>query len=95
MQPSLRNAPNHFILHAGTNVLYSDKTVESIANTIIDLATSLKNDQPDISISNIIRRTDNTDLTEKIYVVNRILSEMCKEKTYILLIITEKYVASS
>ena len=44
MQPSLRNTPNHFILHVGTNDLVSDKTAESIANTTIDLATSLKND---------------------------------------------------
>ena len=44
MQPSLRNAPKHFILHVGTNDLDSDKTAESIVNTIIDLARSLKDD---------------------------------------------------
>ena len=33
MQPSLRNAPNHFILHVGTNDLDSDKTAKNIANT--------------------------------------------------------------
>ena len=92
---SLRNVPNHFILHAGTNVLYAGKTAESIANAIIELATSLKNDQPDVKKSNIILRTDNTNLNEKRYLVNRILAEMRKEETYILLIITEKYVASS
>ena len=50
MQPSLRNVPNHFTIHVGTNDLNSDKTAESIANSIIDLATSLKNDQHDISV---------------------------------------------
>ena len=28
MQPFLRSAPNHFILHVGTNDLYSDKTAK-------------------------------------------------------------------
>ena len=80
MQPSLRNAPNYFILHVGTKDLDSDKTAESIANTIINLATSLKNDQHDVSISNIILRTNNTNLTEKGCLVNSILAKMCKEK---------------
>ena len=79
MQPSLRNAPNHFILHVGTNDLDSDKTAKSIANTIIDLAMSMKNDQH-VSISNIILRIDNTNLNEKGCLVNSILAEMCKEK---------------
>ena len=33
MQPSLRNTPNHFILHVGTNDPDSDKTAKNIANT--------------------------------------------------------------
>ena len=65
IQPSLSNAPNYFILHVGTNDLDSDKTAESIANTIIDHAMSLKNDQHDVSISNIILKTGNTNLNEK------------------------------
>ena len=80
MQPFLRNAPNHFILHAGINDQDSDKTAESIANTIIDLATSLKHDQHDVSISKIILRTDNTNLNQKGCLVNSILAEMSKEK---------------
>ena len=67
MQLSLRNPPNQFILHVGTNDLDSDKTAESIANTINCLATSLKNDQYDVSISDILLRTDNTNLNEKGY----------------------------
>ena len=79
MQPSLRNVPNHFILHVCTNDLDSNKTAKSIANTIIDLTTSLKNDQYDVSISNMLR-TDNTNLNEKGCLVNSILAGMCKEK---------------
>ena len=67
MQLSLRNPPNHFILHVGTNDLDSDKTAESMANTINCLAKSLKNDQYDVSISDILLITDNTNLNEKGY----------------------------
>ena len=74
IQRSLRNAPNHLILHVATNDLDPDKTDKSIANTKIDLTTSLKNDQHDISISNT------TNLNEKGCLVNSILAEMCKEK---------------
>ena len=83
MKPSLRNAPNYFILHVGTNDLNSDKTSKSIANTIIDLATSVKNEQYDVSLSNIILGMDNSKLNEKRCLVNSIFAEMCKEKTYL------------
>ena len=59
---------------------WNPTTVKSIANTIIVLAMSLKNDQHDVSISNIILRTGNTDLNGKGCLVNSILAEMCKEK---------------
>lgn len=42
MEPSSRNAPNHFILHVGTNEFDSKKTAENIANSIIYIATYLK-----------------------------------------------------
>ena len=51
--------------YVGTNDIDSDKTDESIANTIIDLATSLKTDQHYVSISNMILRIDHTNLNEK------------------------------
>ena len=88
-QPSLWNAPKCFILHVSTNDLDSNETAESITNTIIDLATSLKNDEHDLSISNIILRMYNTNLNVKRCLVNSILAEICK-KTYILLTIPEK-----
>ena len=55
VKPSLRSTPNHFILHVGTNDLNSDQT-----SAVIDLATSLKNNQHDVSVSKITLRTDNS-----------------------------------
>ena len=45
VKPSLRSTPNHFILHVGTNDLNSDQT-----SAVIDLATSLKNNQHDVTL---------------------------------------------
>ena len=45
MQPSLRNAPKYFILFFATNDFESDKTTESIVNTIIHLVMPMQNYQ--------------------------------------------------
>ena len=58
VKPLVRSSPDHFILHVGTNDLSSDKSPEEIARSITDLATSIKNEKHDVSISNIIIRAD-------------------------------------
>ena len=65
VKPSLRSAPNHFILHVGKNDLNSNQTSQVITKEIVYLATSLKNNQHDISISNIILKTDKSKLNAK------------------------------
>ena len=54
VNPLLRRTPNHFILHVGTNDLNSNQTREVIAKEISYLATSLKNNQQHVCVSNII-----------------------------------------
>ena len=85
VKPSLRSTSNHFILHVGTNDLNSNQTSEVIAKEIVDLATSLKNNQHDVSVSNIILRTDNSKLNAKRCEVNRILSQLCQERNMYLI----------
>ena len=85
VKPSLRSPPNHFILHVGTNDLNSNQTSEVIAREIVDLATSLKNNQHGVSVSNIILRTDNSKLNAKRCKVNRILSQLCHERNIYLI----------
>ena len=82
VKPSVRSSPDHFILHVGTNDLTSDKSSEEIARSIIDLATSVKNEKHEVSISNIIIRADNKKLEEKRHEVNSFLGKLCKEKNY-------------
>ena len=45
----LRSTPTLFILLAGINDLYSNQTSKVIAKEIVDFATSLQNNQHDVS----------------------------------------------
>ena len=85
VKPSVRSSPDHFVLHVGTNDLSSDKSSEEIARSIIDLATLIKNENPNVSISNIIIRADDKKLEEKRCEVNSFLRKSCKEKNYYLI----------
>ena len=58
MKPSLRNSPDHFILHVGTNHLSSKKSSMEIAESIINLACQLKSEIHDVSVLTVILRTD-------------------------------------
>ena len=86
VKPSVRSSPDHFILHVGTNDLSSDKSSEEIARSIIGLATSIKNEKHDVSISNIIIRADDKKLGEKRCEVNSFLGKLCKETVTLLTI---------
>ena len=58
MKPSLRNPPDHFILHVGTNDLSSEKCSLEITESIINLTCRLKNEIHDVNVSTVILRTD-------------------------------------
>ena len=85
MKPSLRNPPDHFILHVGTNDLGSDKSPTEIGESIINLACQLKNEKHDVSVSTIIIRADDKKLNDKGIQVNLHLKELCKEKNIFLI----------
>ena len=58
MKPSIRAKPDHVILHVGTNDLNSNATPNEIAANIVGLATEMKTENCDVSISGIIIRID-------------------------------------
>ena len=68
MKPSMREKPDHTILHVWTNDLNRDRPVDLIAKSIIDLAITLKSNSQNVSISNIIMRNDS--FNEKAMEVN-------------------------
>ena len=85
MKPSLRNPPDHFILHVGTNDLSSEKCSMKITESIINLSCRLKNKIHDVSVSTIILRTDDKKLNEKEMEVNLRLKELSKERNISLI----------
>ena len=58
IKPSLKNPPDHFILHVGTNDLSSEKCSMEIAESVINMACRLKNEIHDVSASTVILRTE-------------------------------------
>ena len=76
VKPTMRDFNSeHVIIHVGTNDLNSDKTASQIANSIAELALSLKNDNKNIYVSLIVPRIDN--LNNKVNEVNSCLTNMC------------------
>ena len=59
--------------------------LQKLFQEIVDLATSLKNNQYDVSVSSIILRTDNSKVNAIRYEVNRILSQLCHERNMYLI----------
>ena len=70
MKHSLRENSDHFIIHVGTNDLNMERSPELIAKSIAELDTTLKSNSLDASISNIIVRTNNSNLNKKRCEVN-------------------------
>lgn len=85
MKPSIRTQPDHFILHVGTNDLTSNTPSDEIARNIINLASEMKSEKSDVSISTIITRADKPELNKKGIEVNNHLKEMCKEKNIFII----------
>ena len=90
MKPSLQKDPNHIILHVGTNELILDRTSQDVATSIVNLACSMKGKNCDVSISNIILRTDNKKINQKGQEVNTHLKDMCQVKNIYLIDNTDK-----
>ena len=79
VKPTLRDVnPNHIVLNAGTNDLRTENATSQIAKATIDLATPLKNDDNNVTVSALVPRLD--DLNNKANEVNRRLVLMYKEK---------------
>lgn len=72
--PSLRDNPDHFVLHVGTNNL-SSQDPENIANDVINVAHKLKNEKHDVTVSSLIVRSDK--FKEKVKKVNALLEVLC------------------
>ena len=62
---NIRTRADHFILHVGTDGLISNTPPNEIARKVLDIAEKLKSEKCDVTISEIILRTDKPDLNQK------------------------------
>ena len=75
---TLRGKPKHILLHVGANDLVSDRPPDLIAKSMVDVASSMKNENHDVNVSNIITWADHSK--EKANEVNDYLSNICMER---------------
>ena len=78
-QPTIRENPDHILIHVGNNDLPTRRQPDVIAKDIIQLALKLKTNSCDVSISNIVARND--QYRKKASAVNHKLKDSCKEKS--------------
>ena len=81
VRPTLRENPDHVIIHTATNDLASNTPAEKVAESIIDLGSTLKSDSLSVAISSITVRNDKhrnkvaqVNQVEKVYVKKTTLS---------------------
>ena len=78
VNPSIcENNPDHIIFHVDTNDIPFEKTPQVIAQSIVDLAKSVTNDNLQVTVSSIVPRND--QWSKKVYDVNKVLLNLCKD----------------
>ena len=80
VKPSVReNNPYQIIFHVGTNDVPSEKISQVIAQSIVDLVktVAVANDNFQVAVSSIVPLND--QWSKKVYEVNRVLSNLCKD----------------
>ena len=79
-EPFITRKSWSFYPNIGTNGLNTERSLELTAKSIVNLATTLKGNSRDVSVSYIIARTDNSNLNEKRYYINVHLTEIRKKR---------------
>ena len=78
VNPSIReNNPDHIIFHVGTNDVPFEKTPQVIAQSVVNLAKSVTNDNLQVTVSSIVPRND--QWSKKVNEVNKVLLNLCKD----------------
>ena len=78
IRPSLKYNPDLIIIHCGSNDLRSQKSPNTIAEEIINLALRSKTETNDVVVSGLVARNDDLNLKGK--QLNECLISKCEEK---------------
>ena len=87
VNPILRKKPDRLIIHVSTNSLRESSSPTACAQEIIELARSAKNSSPDndIVISNLIARSNDSELSYQVSAVNSTLRKLCPKRQWKLI----------
>ena len=93
VKPTLARAPDHLILHVGTNDV-RHSSVQEITNAISTLSQNIKKELPttNLAMSQVITRNDDPTLNAKIMELNTKLSQVCTNNKW--KIITHRNISS-
>ena len=83
IRTTMHRDPNVVVLHVGTNNLRSGSSSKEIAESVMDIATSMKSEENDIIVFSIISRGDG--FNEKAGAVNEHLMKFCLENDIVYL----------
>ena len=93
----MRENPDHIIIHIGTDNLASNTPAEKVAESTIDLASTLKSDSCSVASTSITVRNDKHQ--NKVVQVNQSLKRLCQENNFELInhenTITERHLNGS
>jgi len=81
IKPMLRKKPKHVIIHVGTNNLRRDKPKE-VKKKVVKLLEESKKTNPEVNmaVSSIVKRSDDSNQSNKVMQVNEALKEYCSTK---------------
>jgi len=83
IQPTIRQHPEHIILHVGTNDL-KNSNPRKVAERIVDLGNLVETESPNtkVTISSLLTRSDDPSLASKIKEVNKILKTFANQNEW-------------
>ena len=82
-KPSLKEVSDHSVFFVGTNDLDSEHQPDLIAESMANVAATLKSEKHEVTISNIMIR--NSRFETKANKVNEPLRKMCYERNFFLI----------
>ena len=83
IKPLINRNPQHLVLHCGTNYL-ACKDPEDVAGNIIRMVQEIKKHGIGCSVSTLITREDNLNLSEKVKKVSHLLNNSLGKNTAII-----------
>ena len=83
IQPTIRQHPEHIILHVGTNDL-KNSNPRKVAEKIVDLGSLVETESPNtkVTISSLLTRSDDLSLASKVKEVNKILKTFANQNEW-------------